>query len=96
MFRLLFTKNFSDIDDNITSLPELSPERIFETVSKCLLLIKPTLELPTSMPPSMAQRFSVATRLSEACVVRNVILFTIKKITDLTLTAPIFRLLQFQ
>ncbi|XP_037039865.1 coiled-coil domain-containing protein 22 homolog [Bradysia coprophila] len=57
-----------DIDDNITSLAEFSPERIFETVSKCLLLIKPTLELPVSLPPSMAQRFSVATRLSEACV----------------------------
>lgn len=66
-------KNSSDIDDNVTSLSEFSPEKIFETVSKCLLLIKSTLELPTSLPPSMAQRFSVATKLSEACVVSGVI-----------------------
>ncbi len=51
-------------------MSEFSPEKIFETVSKCLLLIKSTLELPSSLPPSMAQRFSVATKLSEACVVR--------------------------
>ncbi|KAJ6648734.1 Coiled-coil domain-containing protein 22 like [Pseudolycoriella hygida] len=57
-----------DIDDTITNLSDFSPEKIFETVSKCLLSIKSTLELPSSLPPSMAQRFGVATKLSEACV----------------------------
>lgn len=40
---------------------------LVETVSKCLLLIKPDLKLTTVMPPGMAQKFGVTTSLAQAC-----------------------------
>ncbi|XP_052860068.1 coiled-coil domain-containing protein 22 homolog [Anopheles cruzii] len=56
-----------DLDEDIQGLDQFTPSILVRTVSKCLLLIDPTLELPTSLPPGMAQRFTVTARLAEAC-----------------------------
>lgn len=55
------------IDDDVISLSSFSPELLVETVSKCLRLIKPTLQLPETLPGGMAQRFTVTASLAEAC-----------------------------
>lgn len=47
---------------------------LVETVSKCLLLIKPDLKLTTVMPTGMAQKFGVTTSLAQACTVSLFIL----------------------
>ncbi|XP_059612496.1 coiled-coil domain-containing protein 22 homolog [Phlebotomus argentipes] len=56
-----------DIDEEIYSLSSFTPEMLVSSVSKCLTLIRPTLEVPQSLPPGMAQRFGVTTNLAEAC-----------------------------
>ncbi|XP_049545267.1 coiled-coil domain-containing protein 22 homolog [Anopheles darlingi] len=57
----------SDLDEDIQGLDQLTPSVLVRAVSKCLLLIDPSLDLPTSLPPGMAQRFTVTARLAEAC-----------------------------
>uniref|UniRef100_A0A1B0GPI5 Coiled-coil domain-containing protein 22 homolog n=1 Tax=Phlebotomus papatasi TaxID=29031 RepID=A0A1B0GPI5_PHLPP len=70
-FRSFLLVNFasisSDIDDEVHSLSYFSPEMLVSSVSKCLILIKPSLEVPQSLPPGMAQRFTVTSNLAEAC-----------------------------
>uniref|UniRef100_A0A182PQX5 Coiled-coil domain-containing protein 22 homolog n=1 Tax=Anopheles epiroticus TaxID=199890 RepID=A0A182PQX5_9DIPT len=56
-----------DLDEEIQGLEQFTPSILVRTVSKCLLLIDPTLELPQTLPPGMAQRFTVTARLAEAC-----------------------------
>ncbi|XP_058055405.1 coiled-coil domain-containing protein 22 homolog [Anopheles bellator] len=56
-----------DLDEDIQGLDQFTPAILVRTVSKCLLLIDPSLDLPTSLPPGMAQRFTVTARLAEAC-----------------------------
>uniref|UniRef100_A0A182JAP8 Coiled-coil domain-containing protein 22 homolog n=1 Tax=Anopheles atroparvus TaxID=41427 RepID=A0A182JAP8_ANOAO len=56
-----------DLDDDIQGLENFTPSILVRTVSKCLLLIDPSLDLPQSLPPGMAQRFTVTARLAEAC-----------------------------
>lgn len=70
---LLRTSHCSNIDEDVSSLSSFSAELLVETVSKCLLLIKPNLELPTKLPPGMAQRYGVTTTLAEACAVSIII-----------------------
>ncbi|XP_035788619.1 coiled-coil domain-containing protein 22 homolog [Anopheles albimanus] len=57
----------SDLDEDIQGLDQLTPSVLVRAVSKCLLLIDPSLDLPTSLPPGMAQRFTATARLAEAC-----------------------------
>lgn len=56
-----------DIDEDVTSLSAFSPEKLVETAAKCLLLIRPDMEIPTSLPAGMAQRYSVTAAIAEAC-----------------------------
>uniref|UniRef100_A0A182R0G4 Coiled-coil domain-containing protein 22 homolog n=1 Tax=Anopheles farauti TaxID=69004 RepID=A0A182R0G4_9DIPT len=57
-----------DLDEEIQGLEQLTPSILVRTVSKCLLRIDPSLtDLPQSLPPGMAQRFTVTARLAEAC-----------------------------
>uniref|UniRef100_A0A182M286 Coiled-coil domain-containing protein 22 homolog n=1 Tax=Anopheles culicifacies TaxID=139723 RepID=A0A182M286_9DIPT len=56
-----------DLDEDIQVLEQFTPSVLVRTVSKCLLLIDPSLDLPHSLPPGMAQRFTVTARLAEAC-----------------------------
>lgn len=68
LYLLMFSSSFfSKIDENITNLSSFSPELLVKTISKCLLLIKPSLELPETLPVGMAQRYSVTTTLADAC-----------------------------
>ncbi|XP_053680941.1 coiled-coil domain-containing protein 22 homolog [Anopheles nili] len=56
-----------DLDEDIQGLEHFTPSILVRTISKCLLLIDPTLDLPQTLPPGMAQRFTVTARLAEAC-----------------------------
>uniref|UniRef100_A0A182JXY7 Coiled-coil domain-containing protein 22 homolog n=1 Tax=Anopheles christyi TaxID=43041 RepID=A0A182JXY7_9DIPT len=56
-----------DLDEDIQGLEQFTPSILVRTISKCLLLIDPSLELPQTLPPGMAQRFTVTARLAEAC-----------------------------
>uniref|UniRef100_A0A182W1U2 Coiled-coil domain-containing protein 22 homolog n=1 Tax=Anopheles minimus TaxID=112268 RepID=A0A182W1U2_9DIPT len=56
-----------DLDEDIQGLEQFTPSVLVRTVSKCLLLIDPSLDLPHTLPPGMAQRFTVTARLAEAC-----------------------------
>ncbi|XP_040163809.1 coiled-coil domain-containing protein 22 homolog [Anopheles arabiensis] len=56
-----------DLDEDIQGLEQFTPAVLVRTVSKCLLLIDPSLDLPQTLPPGMAQRFTVTARLAEAC-----------------------------
>ncbi|XP_058129345.1 coiled-coil domain-containing protein 22 homolog [Anopheles ziemanni] len=58
-----------DLDEDIQGLEHFTPSILVRTISKCLLLIDPSLDLPHSLPPGMAQRFTVTARLAEACTV---------------------------
>lgn len=42
---------YSNIDEDITSLSQLTPENLVESVSKCLQLIRPDLDVPKKLPP---------------------------------------------
>ncbi|XP_035892487.1 coiled-coil domain-containing protein 22 homolog [Anopheles stephensi] len=56
-----------DLDEDIQGLDQFTPSILVRTVTKCLLLIDPTLDLPHTLPSGMAQRFTVTARLAEAC-----------------------------
>uniref|UniRef100_A0A6I8U963 Coiled-coil domain-containing protein 22 homolog n=1 Tax=Anopheles gambiae TaxID=7165 RepID=A0A6I8U963_ANOGA len=56
-----------DLDEDLQGLEQFTPAVLVRTVSKCLLLIDPSLDLPQTLPPGMAQRFTVTARLAEAC-----------------------------
>ncbi|XP_050067177.1 coiled-coil domain-containing protein 22 homolog [Anopheles maculipalpis] len=56
-----------DLDEDIQGLEQFTPSILVRTVTKCLLLIDPSLDLPHTLPPGMAQRFTVTARLAEAC-----------------------------
>ncbi|XP_053659330.1 coiled-coil domain-containing protein 22 homolog [Anopheles marshallii] len=56
-----------DLDEEIQGLEQFTPSILVRTVSKCLLLIDPSLDLPHTLPPGMAQRFTVTAQLAEAC-----------------------------
>uniref|UniRef100_A0A8W7PI06 Coiled-coil domain-containing protein 22 homolog n=1 Tax=Anopheles coluzzii TaxID=1518534 RepID=A0A8W7PI06_ANOCL len=56
-----------DLDEDIQGLEQFTPAVLVRTVSKCLLLIDPSLDLPQTLPPGMAQRFTATARLAEAC-----------------------------
>jgi coiled-coil domain-containing protein 22 len=59
----------SDLDESLESLAQISPEKLVETVSRCVHLIKPDLpDVPATLPSNMAQRFATATTLAETCV----------------------------
>lgn len=60
----------SDIEDDVTSLAEFTPETLVQSAAKCLILINPDVVVPMAMPSGMAQRFSATTTLADACVVR--------------------------
>uniref|UniRef100_A0A182YL70 Coiled-coil domain-containing protein 22 homolog n=1 Tax=Anopheles stephensi TaxID=30069 RepID=A0A182YL70_ANOST len=56
-----------DLDEDIQGLDQFTPSILVRTVTKCLLLIDPTLDLPHTLPSGMAQRFTATARLAEAC-----------------------------
>ncbi|XP_065080310.1 coiled-coil domain-containing protein 22 homolog [Ochlerotatus camptorhynchus] len=56
-----------NLDEEVTSLEDISPSLLVQIVSKCITLIDPSLDLPRSLPPGMAQRFTVTASLAEAC-----------------------------
>lgn len=55
------------LDEEMTSLDEFSPTLLVQVVSKCITLIDPSLDLPRTLPPGMAQRFTATASLAEAC-----------------------------
>lgn len=55
------------LDEEVTSLDEFSPTLLVQVVSKCISLIDPSLDLPRTLPPGMAQRFTATASLAEAC-----------------------------
>lgn len=55
------------LDEEVTSLDEFSPTLLVQVVSKCITLIDPSLDLPRTLPPGMAQRFTATASLAEAC-----------------------------
>uniref|UniRef100_U5ENS4 Coiled-coil domain-containing protein 22 homolog n=1 Tax=Corethrella appendiculata TaxID=1370023 RepID=U5ENS4_9DIPT len=56
-----------NVDDEIKSLSEFTPSLFVHAVSKCISLINPNLDLPKTLPPGMAQRFTATAALAEAC-----------------------------
>lgn len=64
-FTDLSTFSNSDVDDNVESLSEFSVDLIVEGVSKCLEIILGKDDLPKKLPPNMATRFRIGTRLVE-------------------------------
>lgn len=62
----------SNIEPDILSLSSFTPELLVETVSMCLHLIKPSMNVPKKLPPGMAQRFTVTASLAEACTVSSI------------------------
>lgn len=56
-----------NLDDEIQNLAEFRPTQFVQIVSKCIALIDPSLDLPKTLPPGMAQRFTVTASLAEAC-----------------------------
>ncbi|XP_062564380.1 coiled-coil domain-containing protein 22 homolog [Armigeres subalbatus] len=56
-----------NLDEEVTSLGHISPSMLVQIVSKCISLIDPSLELPQTLPPGMAQRFTATASLAEAC-----------------------------
>lgn len=62
----------STLDDEVTSLDEFSPTLLVQVVSKCITLIDSSLDLPRTLPPGMAQRFTATASLAEACRVREI------------------------
>lgn len=47
-----FSFNFdSNLDEDITSLANFTPEHLVRCVSKCLRLIQPDLNVPDNLPP---------------------------------------------
>ncbi|EAT38744.1 AAEL009388-PA [Aedes aegypti] len=56
-----------NLDEEVISLDDLSPSMLVQVVSKCISLIDPGLELPRTLPPGMAQRFTATASLAEAC-----------------------------
>lgn len=55
------------LDEEVTSLDEFSSTLLVQVVSKCISLIDPGLDLPRTLPPGMAQRFTATASLAEAC-----------------------------
>lgn len=55
------------LDEDVTSLDEFSPTLLVQVVSKCISLIDSSLDLPRTLPPGMAQRFTATASLAEAC-----------------------------
>lgn len=55
------------LNEEVTSLDEFSPTLLVQVVSKCISLIDPSLDLPRTLPPGMAQRFTATASLAEAC-----------------------------
>jgi hypothetical protein len=58
-----------DVNEGIKSLSSFSPELCVSSVSKIIKIINPQIEVPSNLPPGMAQRFQVTTQLAEACTV---------------------------
>ncbi|XP_058831111.1 coiled-coil domain-containing protein 22 homolog [Topomyia yanbarensis] len=56
-----------NLDEEVSSFDEISPSQLVPIVSKCIALIDPSLDLPKSLPPGMAQRFTTTASLAEAC-----------------------------
>ena len=56
----------SDLEDDIQSLRQFSTEVIVATVARCLKVISPDLDLPSSLPAAMAARFRVGASLANA------------------------------
>ncbi|XP_055626030.1 coiled-coil domain-containing protein 22 homolog [Toxorhynchites rutilus septentrionalis] len=56
-----------NLDEDVRNLDEFGPTLLVQIVSKCIALIDPSLNLPKTLPPGMAQRFTVTASLAEAC-----------------------------
>ncbi|XP_053684089.1 coiled-coil domain-containing protein 22 homolog [Sabethes cyaneus] len=56
-----------NLDEDLSGLDEIKPSLLVPIVSRCIALIDPSLELPKTLPPGMAQRFTATASLAEAC-----------------------------
>lgn len=55
--------------EEVKTLTDFSPELLVETVSSCIQLIDPSINLPKTLPSNLAQRFSATASIADACVV---------------------------
>lgn len=62
----------SEIDDEIKSLSDFSPEVLVPACVQCLRIINPEFNAPSTLPEAMAARLRVCTALANALQVRNV------------------------
>lgn len=79
-------------------MDEFSPTLLVQVVSKCITLIDPSLDLPRTLPPGMAQRFTATASLAEACRVRVInfsFLKDTKKLRRVTFQYDLFIKLKF-
>uniref|UniRef100_A0A0V0G9E8 Coiled-coil domain-containing protein 22 homolog n=1 Tax=Triatoma dimidiata TaxID=72491 RepID=A0A0V0G9E8_TRIDM len=56
-----------DISDEVDCLDHFSTNLIIEAASKCLSLITPGIEVPSTLPMNMAARFQVGADIADAC-----------------------------
>ncbi|XP_034246632.1 coiled-coil domain-containing protein 22 homolog [Thrips palmi] len=56
-----------DIEEEIESLKQFSPELVVEAASKCIEAIQPGSRIPTSLPPSMSLRFRIGATIAQTC-----------------------------
>ncbi|KAJ1530455.1 hypothetical protein ONE63_005357 [Megalurothrips usitatus] len=57
-----------DIDEELDSLRQFSPELVVEAASRCVEAIQPGSGIPTSLPPSMSMRFRIGASIAQACM----------------------------
>lgn len=55
-----------ELDDDI-KLKSLSPEEIYQSISRLCKTIRPETEMPKALPAQMAQRFAAASQLVDCC-----------------------------
>lgn len=56
-----------DIEEEVESLKQFSPELVVEAASKCIEAIQPGSRIPTSLPPSMSLRFRIGATIAQTC-----------------------------
>ncbi|KAK9509066.1 hypothetical protein O3M35_006465 [Rhynocoris fuscipes] len=56
-----------DISDEIDCLEQFTTNLIIEAASKCISVITPGLEVPSTLPQNMAARFQVGAMIADAC-----------------------------
>lgn len=77
IFHACLFANYSNLDEEVSSVGDFTPELVIEAASRCLNIIQPNLDLPLILPANMAMRFKATAAIATACKVYTLFYFII-------------------